>query len=480
MSKTTTEAAPRCPFSGQAAAGATGCPLSAQRSAALPVPSHRCDPASLQDELKVPEVPPLTDNQKALITATVPILAEHGLAITSHFYKNMILAHPELRDVFSISSQELGHQPQALAAAVYAYAANINDLTPLLPTVERIAHKHTSLHITPEQYGIVGKHLIQSIVDILGDAVTPEIGDAWYNGYWNLAHVFIDREKAIYSEAVQAGGWEGWRSFKVVKRVKESDQITSFYLKPADGSTKPLPKFNPGQYTAVSIHVPALGHKQARQYSLSDAPNGDYYRISVKCEDGVRVPTPSNPTVPAHPGWMSNLLHKDLQVGSLIDVASPYGDFFHLPDPAKPTSPLVLLSAGVGQTPLMSILNSEIAASCKRPITYVTVAKNQEAHAWKDYLKQVSVEHENVLSKVFYSAPGWGSWAWGDYDFKGRMNLDLVKDDLYLNDNTTRYFLCGPAQFMISQSKVLQGMGVDEKRIHFEMFEAGELPVPAA
>lgn len=103
--------------------------------------------------------------------------------------KNMILAHPELKDVFSESAQKLGHQPAALAAAVYAYALNIHDLTPMIPVVERIAHKHTSLHITANQYGIVGKHLIQSIVDILGDAVTPEVADAWYNGYWNLAHV---------------------------------------------------------------------------------------------------------------------------------------------------------------------------------------------------------------------------------------------------------------------------------------------------
>ncbi|WVQ76531.1 hypothetical protein IAR50_006201 [Cryptococcus sp. DSM 104548] len=479
MSNTTSDSAPRCPFSGQAAAGATGCPFS--KALPLPVETHRCDPSSLEDELKIPDVPPLTDNQKALITATVPILAEHGLAITSHFYKNMILAHPELRDVFSISSQELGHQPQALAAAVYAYAANINDLTPLLPTVDRIAHKHTSLHITPEQYGIVGKHLIQSIVDILGEAVTPEIGDAWYNGYWNLAHVFIDREKDIYSAAVHAGGWEGWRSFKVVKRVKESEEITSFYLKPADGSDKPLPSFKPGQYTAVSMMVPALGHKQARQYSLSDAPNGEYYRISVKREDGVPVPTASNPSVPAHPGWMSNLIHKDLHVGSLIDVASPYGDFSYTPSPQSPSAPLVLLSAGVGQTPLMSILNSQLSSSSSasggRPITYVTVARTQGAHAWKNYVKEVAEKNGNVVSKVFYSSPGWGEWVWGDYDFRGRMDLGLVKDDLYLQDGTTQYFLCGPAEFMVEQSKVLQGMGVEDKRIHFEMFKAGELPV---
>lgn len=175
----------------------------------MPDPAHRCDPNSIQEEYKVPEVPPLTEAQKDIIKSTAPILEQHGVTITTHFCKlsrdfpkpysmtddesdkNMIRAHPELRDVFSESAQKLGHQPAALAAAVYAYACNIHDLTPILPVVERIAHKHTSLHITANQYGIVGKHLIQAIVDILGDAVTPDIADAWYNGYWNLAHVSI-------------------------------------------------------------------------------------------------------------------------------------------------------------------------------------------------------------------------------------------------------------------------------------------------
>ncbi|WVQ83400.1 hypothetical protein IAT38_005541 [Cryptococcus sp. DSM 104549] len=468
----------RCPVTGQAIAGSSGCPFS--KGFPLPDPAHRCDPNSLQDELKIPDVPPLTEAQKALITATVPVLAEHGLAITTHFYKNMILAHPELRDVFSESSQKLGHQPQALAAAVYAYAANINDLTPLLPVVERIAYKHTSLHITAEQYGIVGKHLIQAIVDILGDAVTPEIGDAWYNGYWNLAHIFINRERDIYSASVASGGWEGWKKFKVDKRVKESDEITSFYFKPVDGTDKPLPTFNPGQYIAVSLDIPGLGYKQARQYSLSDAPNGEYYRISVKREDGVPVPTPSNPQVPAHPGWMSNVLHKSLQEGDLVDLAPPYGDFFYTPSPSSPNAPLVLLSAGVGQTPLMSILNHQLASgSDKKPITYVTVAKDEGRHAFKEYLKEVAREHENVDSKVFYSAPGWGTWARRDYDFGGRMDLEAVRGYLHLEDPETEYFLCGPGRFMVSQSNVLEKLGVDKKRIHYEMFEAGELPAVA-
>ncbi|WVQ62918.1 uncharacterized protein L199_001067 [Kwoniella botswanensis] len=475
-SSSTNEQPTQCPVTGHKTANGSGCPFS--NGLPLPDPGHRCDPSSVE-ETKIPDVPPLTQKQREIIKSTAPILAEHGVTITTHFYKNMIRAHPELRDVFSESSQKLGHQPRALASAVYAYACNIDDLTPLLPVVDRIAYKHTSLHIVPEQYGIVGKHLIQAIVDILGDAVTPEIGDAWYNGYWNLAKIFINREKEFYTTAVESGGWEGWRQFKVSKKVKESDEITSFYLIPVENSdNKPLPKYHPGQYLAVSLYIPALGHKQARQYSLSDKSNGQYFRISVKREDGVGIPTKENPQVPDHPGWISNLLHAKLHEGSLIDVASPYGDFFYEPSPTNPNAPLVLLSAGVGQTALLSILNSQLDNSNK-PITYATVARNEKVHAFGDHIRDVAKEHSNVKYRVFYSSPSTIAVQGKDYDVRGRMDLGQIKDDLHLDDKTAEYYLCGPENFMVGKFEELKSLGVDEKRIHVELFAAGDLPPSA-
>ncbi|WWC60042.1 uncharacterized protein I303_102605 [Kwoniella dejecticola CBS 10117] len=465
----------QCPVSGKKVDGPSGCPFSS--GLPLPDPTHRCDP-NMTEETKIPDVPPLTQKQREIIKSTAPILAEHGVTITTHFYKNMILAHPELRDVFSESSQKLGHQPRALASAVYAYACNIDDLTPLLPVVDRIAYKHTSLHIVAEQYGIVGKHLIQAIVDILGDAVTTEIGDAWYNGYWNLAKIFINREQEFYSTAVQAGGWEGWRQFKVEKRVKESDEITSFYLKPVENTGKPLPKYHPGQYIAVSLYIPALGYKQARQYSLSDSWNGEHFRISVKREDGVSIPTKSDPTVPANPGWMSNLLHAKLHEGSLIDVASPYGDFFYEPSSSKPDSPLVLLSAGVGQTALLSILNSQLG-NPKKPITYATVARNEDVHAFGSHIRDVTTRFPNVKYKVFYSSPSADAVQGRDYDIRGRLDLRAIQDDLHIADKDAQYFLCGPESFMLAQVNELKKLGVDQNRIHVELFSAGDLPPSA-
>lgn len=129
--------------------------------------------------------------------------------------------------------------------------------------MERIAHKHASLQIVPEQYATVGKYLLAAITTVLGaDVFKGELYDAWAAAYWNLAYVFIKREAEIYDEA----GWVGWKEFVVSERVQESESITSFYFKPKDGS--PLPKFKPGQYLCIRRHVPELGRFQARQYAI--------------------------------------------------------------------------------------------------------------------------------------------------------------------------------------------------------------------
>ena len=156
--------------------------------------------------------------------------------------------------------QKRGLQPEALARAVYAYAAHIEDLTPILPVVERIAHKHASIHIVPSQYAVVGTHLLSAITDVLGaDTFKSELYDAWATAYWNLAHIFIDRERQLY----EAAAWVGWREFVVEKKVKESDEITSFYFRPKDG--KSLDPYRPGQYISIQRFIPELGYNQNRQ-----------------------------------------------------------------------------------------------------------------------------------------------------------------------------------------------------------------------
>ena len=144
--------------------------------------------------------------------------------------------HPELLNVFNHANQKQGRQQTALANAVYAAAANIDNLGAIIPVVKQIGQKHRALGILPEQYPIVGENLLAAIKDVLGDAATDEIINAWAEAYGVIADAFIGIEQEMYNEAKeQPGGWEGFRNFVVAKKVKESDVITSFYLKPEDG-----------------------------------------------------------------------------------------------------------------------------------------------------------------------------------------------------------------------------------------------------
>lgn len=371
---------------------------------------------------------PLTEEQTNIIKATVPVVQEHGLAITTTFYKNMIAENPELNDYFNTTNQLNGHQQGALAGALYAYAANIDNLAVLGPAVETITHKHASLHIRPEHYKIVGSYLLAAMGEILGDALTPEIHDAWAAAYWQLADLFIAKEAILYT---QSEGWTDWRDFTIDKKVPESDQITSFYLKPVDG--KPLPSFHPGQYISVRTDVPALKYLQARQYSLSDKPSPDYYRISVKKESGL---DPRHPDAQYNPGIISNILHDTKKEGDIIQVSHPYGDFFLLD--AEASSPIVLIAAGVGLTPLTSMLNTVTSGSTadKRKIHFIHSARQAKSRAFKNHVLSLSKQHPSLQATFFNTSPSADEKEGEDFHHKGPIALDsLAKNSqLFLDD----------------------------------------------
>lgn len=175
----------------------------------------------------------LTDQHKEIILATVPLLRESGVALTKHFYNRMFTHHPELKNLFNMGNQNSGKQQTALAMAVLAYAENIANPVVLMPVVDMIGHKHTSLNIQPEQYDIVGTHLLASIKEVLQDAATNEVLEAWRLAYNQLANLMIGHEQKMYeSKKEEAGNWLGWRTFIVKSKVEESAEITSFYLKP--------------------------------------------------------------------------------------------------------------------------------------------------------------------------------------------------------------------------------------------------------
>ena len=196
-----------------------------------------------------------------------------------------------------------------------AYAEHINDPSVLESALNRIGHKHTSLDIRPEHYAIIGRHLLASIGEVLGDAATPELIDAWSAAYGQLATMMIGTEASLYeAQANKPGGWTGWRPFVVNDKIEESDEVTTFHLYPVDGG--PVADHLPGQYLSVRLFLPELNLLQPRQYRIVNAPNLSYYCISVKREiGGGRIIN----------DLFSSRLHDVIRVGDHVDVSAPAG-----------------------------------------------------------------------------------------------------------------------------------------------------------
>lgn len=186
----------------------------------------------------------LSTEQRNLVKSSASALATHGFDITDSFYTHIVGDNPGLKDTFNLTHQANGIQAQALANAVYAYATNIDDLTPLLPAVSLINHKHASLYVRPEHYAVVGTYLLEAIQRVLGEAVTPDLLGAWAAAYWQLAKILILQEHMLYqsNEAMS-----DWSDFRIARKEKESNVITSFYLEPVDKALQPLSVYQPGQ-----------------------------------------------------------------------------------------------------------------------------------------------------------------------------------------------------------------------------------------
>lgn len=403
----------------------------------------------------------ISEAARPYIDASVPVLREHGLAITRLFYANMFGAHPELTRLFNMGNQASGVQQQSLASAVFAYAANIGRPEALGPVVNRIVHKHVSVGIRAEHYPIVGKHLLEAIAATLGDAAaTPALLDAWKEAYTSLARLLIGAEAALYSTAgIEPGAT---RPMRVLEVVRESANVLSIRFEPADG--KPLADFKPGQYVSVAVDF-ADGRRQLRQYSLShrpgvdtpgvdtpgvDTPGVGSYRISVKREDAI-ADTPT--------GAVSNWLHANVQPGTTLQVTHPFGDF--TPD-TEGDGPVLLLSAGVGITPMVSALHQIAAVNPQRRVIFAHAARDPGYHAFRAEVDALKVAMPNLSVVNFYED------AQGAADaLEGRM--DVARLPAWPHEDAEVY-LCGPHKFMQGQWLALINAGVPVARLHREVF----------
>lgn len=399
----------------------------------------------------------LKEQTISIVKATAPILEEHGETLTRHFYKRMFSHNPEVAPFFNPAHQTSGSQQRALAGAICAYAANIDNLEVLGGAVELIAQKHASLQIKPEHYPIVGENLLASIREVLGEGATDEVIQAWAEAYGFLAEILFKREEQIYSElSAMPNGWSGFKPFRVTRKEKESEIITSFYLVPENGDG--VPDFKPGQYITLRVSTPG-GQTTMRNYSLSDQPGREHFRISVKRETGPDANVPD--------GYVSNWLHDQVEEGAVLEVAPPCGEFF-LDVEAKHERPLVLLAAGVGITPIMSILLSALETMPGREIILVHAALNDRVQAFKKTLHELAETHENLTVHHRYSDPPSPGVTLGPSESIGIIDASLL-ETLSLHPDSDYYF-CGPKPFMVNIYHELLTKGIPASQVHFEFF----------
>jgi nitric oxide dioxygenase len=396
-----------------------------------------------------------------IVKASAQAVADRGLDVTLRMYHLMFAKNPEILPLFNRTNQTPQGQPLALARAIQAYAANIDNLEALASAVELIANKHASLGVKPEHYGIVGLHLIQALRDVLH--IDEEQVAAWSEAYEFLAEILVKAERNLYVQAEnQDGGWSDYRTFVLDKKVKESDVITSFYLKPKDGGK--IAAFKPGQYITVKFDFPG-GNVVTRNYSLSDAPNGEYYRISVKKEQrpvgATELPD----------GLVSCYLHDHYQPSMELQLRAPVGNFVLDPDTHRP---VVLLSGGVGLTPMVSMLKTISQHYPKLETWFIHGALNRRTHAMHDQVKNLAASNPNIHVYICYSEPDDEDMRKKNCDQTGLITAEWLERILPHLD--CDYYFCGPQAFMQSIYRTLKTWRVRPAQIRYEFFgPAGEL-----
>ncbi|MGF6918473.1 NO-inducible flavohemoprotein [Paraburkholderia sp. 40] len=385
----------------------------------------------------------LSPEHRAIVKATVPLLETGGEALTTHFYQTLLSEYPTVRPLFNQAHQQSGDQPRALANTVLMYARHIDQLELLGGLVSQIVNKHVALNILPEHYPIVGACLLRAIREVLGPQIaTDAVIEAWRAAYHQLAIVLMGLEENVYVEKEMAnGGWRGTRPFVVARKVCESDEITSFYLCPVDGGE--MLEFQPGQYIGLRLIVD--GEEIRRNYSLSAAPNGREYRISVKREPN---------------GKASNFLHDCVTEGATLDLFPPSGEFTL----KHSDKPLVLISGGVGITPMLAMLDAGLQTS--RPIHFIHAARHGGVHAFRQLIDDLANRHAQLKRFYVYERPRQQDDA---YQANGYLDEARLVEWMPATRDVDAYFV-GPMLFMKAVKRHLMAIGVPEKQSRYEFF----------
>ncbi len=374
-----------------------------------------------------------------IVGATLPLIGANIDAITTVFYRRLFENHPQLlRNLFNRGNQAQGAQQRALAASIATFAAHLVD--PALPhpaeLLSRIGHKHASLGIVAEQYPVVHDNLFAAIVEVLGaDTVTAEVAAAWDQVFWIMADALIEVERALYAQAGVRDG-DVYRRAQVLSRVDDPSGAVQVTVAPLSAEVM---SFAPGQYVSVGVTLPD-GARQLRQYSLIN--------VSGSGEAGGKLTFAVKPA-----GEVSTWIRDNLRVGDLLDVTVPFGD---LPTPTV-GAPLVLISAGIGITPMIGFLEAVEPAT---RIIVLHADRSARTHPLRDRQRELVAALPDATLDIWYDEGGPGA-------HRGFLRLDGV--DL---PTDAEVYLCGADGFVRAVRDQLIARGI--QRVHCELFSPND------
>ena len=227
-----------------------------------------------------------------------------------------------------------------------------------------------------------------SIVDVLGDAVTPDVAAAWDEVYWLMANMLINKERGLYN-AVHLSPETIWRTWRVARRIQETDDVVTFIVERTD--ERDVKPSLPGQYVTIKMAMHDGVH-QPRQYSLTRADDGHHRQFAVKRVHG--LPTPD--------GEMSNLLHDEVQEGDEVVLSAPFGDVVL----EYTDRPVVLASAGIGITPMAGMLSHLVKSGSRRQVMLLHADDTAESFPLRAQVTEDLAKLPDASLSTWFLEPG--------------------------------------------------------------------------
>lgn len=392
---------------------------------------------------------PLSTKTIKVIKATAPVVAPRATAITSNFYPRLFKNHPEVSTFFNKAHQVNGTQPQALADAVVAYASHIDKLEAVGGAVAKINHRHCALGVTPPFYPAVHESLLASIAEVLGDTVTPEIGEAWSNAVMALGEICIGEEEKLYQLVEQReGGWRGYKEFTLIKKTQVGIDTVAFDFQACDNPDAKI-DFSPGQY--LSIRCDAAS-PTPRHYTVTSKPGENILQCTTRHVKAIG----GKPE-----GAMSGYMHTQMKEGDVVKLAPPFGLF---------TKDVVLGGAGGKDTTNDNINDDVVFITAGIGITLARSLSTNVNCIGMIHVDK-SVDHTGALVE--------GIEKDADISVQGLYGLSRsdVRDTIHgiteANPKNVHYALCGPLGFMRSAKEALETGGA--KNVHYELFGTGSM-----